>query len=119
MSTKTQPIKITVFEPMPGKIFVTELEEGMRLTRGGIIMVDDNMKEHGIKPRWAKVWKVGADVDEVSPGEWVLVEHGRWTLRIPLEVNDEPIDVWMIEPSAMIIVSDSEEAPTDDLRYHL
>jgi len=120
MSTKQPLAKITSFTPMRGKIFVTDLEEGMKLTRGGIILTDDNMKEHGIRPRWAKVWRVGPDVDDVTPGEWVLVEHGRWTLRIPMDIEGEgKIDVWMIEPSAIIIVSDEAEAPTETVRYTL
>lgn len=115
-NTKTLT-KITDFEPLRGKIFVTDLEEGMRMTRGGIIRLDDNMQEAGIRPRWAKVWRTASDIDEVVPGEWVLIEHGRWTLRIPLEIENERIDVWMIEPKAILLVSDT--LPQDTTRHHL
>lgn len=120
MTTKQQVTKISTFTPLKGKIFVTDLEEGMKLTRGGIILPDDNMKDNGIRPRWGKVWAVGPDIDNVKPGEWVLVEHGRWTLRIPLEFDDTGrVDVWMIEPAAIIVVVESDEVPAETVRYAL
>lgn len=105
--------KIKSFTPLKGKIFITDLEEGERITRGGIILRDDNMKDHGIRPRWGRVWSVGSGITDVKVGEWVLVEHGRWTLRIPLEIEEDGrVDVWMIEPEAILLVSDYLPAET-------
>lgn len=99
------------FTPMRDKIFVTDFDEGMHVTKGGIILQDDMGKETGIRPRWARVVIVGEDVNIVKEGEWVLVEHGRWTKRIPLEIEDaEPLDVWMIDPAAILVASDSNHS---------
>jgi hypothetical protein len=101
------------FTPLKGNIFVTDLEAGMQKTKGGIILRDDNMKDHGIKPRWCRVWRTGPDIDYLEPGEWLYVEHGRWTLRLPLDLPEGKIDVWKIDPAAILLVSDQPDRPTD------
>lgn len=104
------------FIPHPDKVFVVDLERGERKSRGNIIILDDDMKEHGIRPRWGKVIAVGANVEDVTPGEWVLVEHGRWTLGIPFENADgSTIKLHHIDfPDAVLLVSD--EKPTETFR---
>lgn len=108
--TQSNPMllsKINSFTPLRGKVFITNLEEGARITRGGIILRDDNMKDHGIRPRWGQVWSIGPDITNIKKGDWVLIEHGRWTLRIPLDIDDDGrVDIWMIEPEAILLVSD-------------
>lgn len=59
-------------------VLVSEIEGGMQTIRG-IIIPDDDMKERGIKPRWCKVHKVGPEVYGIEKGDWILVEHGRWS----------------------------------------
>lgn len=104
-------MKVKAFRPMKGKIFVTEFDEGMHITKGGIILQDDMGKEAGIRPRWAKVAIIGEGIEHVAEGDWVLVEHGRWTKRIPLEIDDaEAIDLWMIDPEAILVVSDKNHS---------
>ncbi len=109
--------KMNKFSPLSDNILVTGLEEGMKMTRGGIIRLDDNFKEHGIRPRWAQVWQVGPNIDYVKVGEWVYVEHGRWTLRIPLDLDEEgQVDVWKIDPAAILLVSDVD--PLDSVEFN-
>ena len=99
-------VKVSDFKPLKGKVFVTNLEHGERLSRGGIILRDDNLRDTGIRPRWGKVWAVGSDVEDIAIGEWVLIEHGRWTQKIHLEIKDELIDIWSIDyPNAVLLVS--------------
>jgi co-chaperonin GroES (HSP10) len=103
-------LQIKSFRPTKGKIFVTEMEQGMRTSAGGIILTADEGSEKGIRPRWGKVAILGEGIDYVAPGEWVLVEHGRWTTKIPLEIEgEEPLDVWMIDPAAILVVSDTPQ----------
>ena len=92
--------------PLKGKIFVSHLDEGMHKTAGGIILTDDAVTERGIRPRWAKVALVADDVDYVEVGEWVLIEHGRWTLRTPIDIDGETVNVWMVDPAALMMASD-------------
>lgn len=110
-------VKANSFIPLKDNIFVVDLEGRVQRTKAGIIIPDDNMKEHGIKPRWGKVWRVGPDVSAVLPGEWVLVEHGRWTAKISLELADEKVDVWKIDPAAILLVSSEEDRPTETVEH--
>jgi hypothetical protein len=107
-------IKASKFKPTKGKIFVTDLERGAQKTAGGIIIPDDNMKETGIRERWGRVWRTGEDVDVVSEGEWLLMEHGRWTLAIDMEDDDgNEFPVWMIDEAAILLVSDIDQRPAE------
>lgn len=92
--------------PLKGKIFVSDLDDGMHKTAGGVILMDDKITERGIRPRWGKVALVADDIDFVTVGEWVLIEHGRWTLRTPVEIDGETVDVWMVDPEALLLCSD-------------
>lgn len=102
------------FQPLNNKVFVTEFDRGMQRTGGGIILMDDDMKDHGIRPRWAKVHAVGPLVDDLTPGEWVLISHGRWSQRIRISDGaGTDLDIWQVEyPEAVLLVSD------DDPRDH-
>jgi co-chaperonin GroES (HSP10) len=97
------------------KILATELEHGMSKTAGGIIITDDVGKDHGLRPRWARILMVGPDmIDDVAVGDWVLVEHGRWSVGFDLlnEETGETVRVWQIDNKGMMIVSDTDERPT-------
>jgi co-chaperonin GroES (HSP10) len=62
---------------------------GEEQTKGGIILTSDDGKDHGIKPRWAKVYAKGDEnKDEYNIGDWILIEHGRWTRGYDLENED-------------------------------
>lgn len=101
------------FRPMKDKIIVSELERGMTKTSGGIILTDDNMKAHGIKARWGKVQLIGTDVDFVSVGEWVLIEHGRWTMGMEFLDADtgETVMCWHVENKALLVASSDDPRP--------
>lgn len=99
--------------PLPGNIFA-ELQLGERVTQGGIVLRDDNGKDEGIRPRWAKVWMVADDITDIKPGQWILCEHGRWTMRITIK-DDEGKDFQFvkIDPNGILCVQD--EDPTDTI----
>jgi co-chaperonin GroES (HSP10) len=121
MATKETDIKLREFRPLGDKIFVTEIEQGMQKTAGGIILTDDNFKEHGIRPRWAQIVVTGPRATEehsVSVGEWVLVEHGRWTLGMGFTGdNGEQVRLWMIDPKGILLVSTDD--PRENTRFSL
>lgn len=98
--------------PHASRVFVTELESGPRKTKNGIILMDDNMTIRGIRPRWCRVWKIGRDVVDVKVGDWLLVEHGRWSFGIEGTIDGEDSKVWHIEfPKAVILISDDGSDP--------
>ena len=94
---------------MPGKVLVTDLERGSRLING-IIIPDDNGKSEGIRPRWGRVYSIGEGIDEISVGQWILVENGRWTRMLKIREDDGTyIQVWGVEwPKSVMLVSDED-----------
>jgi co-chaperonin GroES (HSP10) len=89
---------------LKGKVLVTDLERGSRIING-IILPDDNGKSEGIRPRWGKVYSVGEDVEDIVPGQWILIENGRWTRMLKVEDTQ----VWGVEwPQSVMLVSDED-----------
>ena len=101
-------VKAQSFTPYRDKVFVTDLEHGETVTKSGLILTDDNMLNRGIRARWGKVWAVGSDhVDDLEVGTWIMIEHGRWTQKITLEIGDETVNVWSVEyPKSVLLTSD-------------
>ncbi len=100
---------------MPGKVLVTDLERGSRMI-GGIILPDDNGKSEGVRPRWGRVFSVGEGIDEITEGQWILIENGRWTRMLKVKQEDGTyIQLWGVEwPKSAILVSDTD--PDDSIR---
>jgi co-chaperonin GroES (HSP10) len=96
--------------PIHDKVIVTDLERGEKKTKAGIIMLDDSTVaagERGIRPRWARVYAVGPEQKDVNVGEWILLEHGRWTLGQDLtEKNGETTRIWLADHEAILAVAD-------------
>lgn len=64
---------------------------GERKTDGGIIMLDDDGKTDGIRPRFFEVHDVGERtgvVDDIKKGDFVLVAHGRWSRGFDVGAED-------------------------------
>lgn len=92
----------TSLKPLKDKVFVSDLDSGMKLTNGGVILPDDDMTERGIRERWARVVAIGPEVDDLEVGDWILVKHGRWSNK--LEFADK--NLWMVEyPESVLLVS--------------
>ena len=107
--TPKNRIKADAFRPLKNNVFVTDLDRGPHQTTGGILLPDDNMSERGIHPRWGRVWCVGPDVIGIVPGEWVYIEHGRWTNEIELELPSGIVRMWRVEwPEAVLLAADRD-----------
>lgn len=96
---------------LPNDVLVTDMEMGEMKTAGGIVIASDDGKSHGIKPRWAKVYKVGSQVDYIKEGQWILIEHGRWTRKITIDDGEGEKDFQKVETKSILAVTD--EKPTD------
>jgi co-chaperonin GroES (HSP10) len=102
------------FRPLHDKVFVTDMEFGEEVTKSGLILKSDNGKSEGIRPRWGRVWAVGPEQQDVKVGEWILVEHSRWTRTVHYEEADGNIvEIRMVELDAMIMSAD--EKPDDSV----
>lgn len=102
-----------MLKPLPGNIFAF-VQNGERVSKGGIHILDDNGKDHGIRPRWARVWKVSDDITDIEPGQWILVEHGRWTMTITYK-DDDGLEYKFnkIDPNGILLVTDDQ--PEDEM----
>jgi co-chaperonin GroES (HSP10) len=97
--------------PLHDKVLVTDLEFGEQRTTSGIIIPGDDGKITGIKPRWARVWAIGPEQKDFNVGDWILIEHGRWTRKIEIEMeNGEIIKVHSIDTNAVLMLSDEKPA---------
>ena len=111
MSFAFAPKKIKV-RALSKDILVVDMDMGDMTTAGGIVIQSDNGKAHGVKPRWAKVYKVGSEVDiDVKVGQWVLIEHGRWTRKINIDDGEGVKDFQKVEIKSIMAVAD--ERPDD------
>jgi co-chaperonin GroES (HSP10) len=111
MSFAFAPKKIKV-RALSKDILVVDMDMGDMTTSSGIVIQSDNGKAHGVKPRWAKVYKVGSEVDiDVKVGQWVLIEHGRWTRKINIDDGESVKDFQKVEIKSIMAVAD--ERPDD------
>lgn len=91
------------------RVLVSDMYFGEQTTKGGLIIKDDNGSTRGIYPRWAKVYDKGPDnIDEYNIGDWILVEHGRWTRGILLEENGIEVEVRMVETESVLAYSNEK-----------
>jgi co-chaperonin GroES (HSP10) len=104
-------IKGTVV-PLRDKVFITDINFGDEVTTSGIILSSDNGKGTGIKPRWGRVWAIGEDQQDVKIGDWILMEHARWTREMEHEDDDGTVTkIYMADLKAMLCAS--TEKPSD------
>jgi co-chaperonin GroES (HSP10) len=82
------------------------MEFSERFTSGGILIPSDDMKAEGVRPRWAQVFAVGPEQEDVAVGEYVLVKHGRWTRGVTIDVDGEEMVLRMIDNNDILLVSD-------------
>jgi len=97
------------------RVLVTHMDFGEQKTAGGLIISSDDGKTRGIYPRWGKVYDKGPkNNDPYEIGDWVLIEHGRWTRSVTLEDTENELEVRMIETES--ILAWSNEPPETGLR---
>jgi co-chaperonin GroES (HSP10) len=95
--------------PIKNSVIVSDMYFGEQKTKNGIIIIDDDGKSMGVKPRWGKVYAIGKDQKDVAVGDWILIEHGRWTRGFELENTDGSIIILRrVDADAIIMISDSK-----------
>jgi co-chaperonin GroES (HSP10) len=111
MATQFEARQIKV-RPLSKDILVINMDMGEMKSAGGIIIQSDDGKSHGVKPRWAEVYKVGERCElDVKPGQWILIEHGRWTRKIKIDDGEGVKEFQKVEVSSVLAVAD--EKPND------
>jgi co-chaperonin GroES (HSP10) len=103
--------KINV-RPLSKDLFVINMDMGEQTTAAGVVIASDDGKAHGVKPRWAEVYKVGTDCEiNVKEGQWVLIEHGRWTRKIKIDDGNGEKEFQKVEVKSVMAVAD--QRPND------
>jgi len=93
--------------PLSKDILVYDMDMGEQVTAAGIVIKSDDGKAHGVKPRWARVYKIGTNCElDVKVGEWILIEHGRWTRKIKIDDGDGVKEVQKVEVKAVLAATD-------------
>ena len=92
-------------------VLVYNMDLGEQTTAGGIVIASDDGKAHGVKPRWCQIYAVGPEQTEFQVGQWIYVEHGRWTRKIKIDDGDSEKEIQKVEVSSIMAVAD--ERPSD------
>jgi co-chaperonin GroES (HSP10) len=100
-------VNLSQLKPIQAHILVRDMNFGEQKTASGIVLRSDNGKSEGVKPRWCRVCAIGADQTEVKVGDWLLMEHGRWTRGLEvLDETGEVITIHRIDENGILMVSD-------------
>lgn len=112
MSTSydTKHIKIRALHK---DVIISNMSFDEMKTASGLILRSDDGKSHGIKPRWGQVYKTGPKQTDVKIGQWILVEHGRWSRRIKIHDGESEKFIQKIDVDCILAVSDEPPGPGD------
>ena len=104
--------KFDNFQAIGDHILVYGMEFRERLSRGGIIMINDDMKSAGIRPRWARVYAVGPkSKEDIKVGDYIMIAHGRWSRGMTIEDSEGEKVIRKIDPNDILLIS---ETPVND-----
>jgi len=95
--------------PLHKNVFVTDMNFDEQVTSSGIVIPGDDGKDTGIKPRWGRVFAVGSEQQDVQVGQWILIEHGRWTRAINhVDTDGTQRKIFRVDINCMLLVSDEQ-----------
>ncbi len=100
--------KVKGIKALSKDVLVIDMDMGEQKTAGGLVIQSDDGKAHGVKPRWAKVYRVGSEVNFVKEGQWILIEHGRWTRKIKIDDGEGEKEFQKVETKSIIAVADQK-----------
>jgi hypothetical protein len=107
------PTPIKSLRALHDNVIVEDMNFKGRQLSSGVILLGDNGKSSGIRPRWGRIYAVGPKQTVVKPGQWICVAHGRWTRGLDIQDADGVKTIRRIDPQDILLVSD-ENPGTDD-----
>ena len=87
-------------------VIVSDMSFDERITNGGILLPNDDMKSSGIRPRWGKVFAVGPEQLEIKVGQFILISHGRWTRGIKIDDGTGEKTIRKVDNKDILLISD-------------
>lgn len=102
------------FKPLGKHIIISDMQFSERITTAGIVLLNDDMRSEGIRPRWAQVYALGPEFkdDDIQIGKWICISHGRWTRGIDIEDETGKHTLRRVDPGDILLISDE---PVNDL----
>ena len=82
-------------------------------TAGGIILLEKDGTENAVRPRWFQVYSVGDDIDWLTEGAYVLVDHGRWSNGMKI---DNELKVYLLDNKDCLMVSENNPMLDDNIQ---
>lgn len=104
--------QINRLRPLHDEVIVRDMEFSERKLASGIVLLDDNRKSEGIRPRWAEIYAVGPKQKEYKVGQWICVAHGRWTRGALVEIDGVEMTIRRVDLNEILLISD--EKPKDE-----
>ena len=103
----------TMYEARPMEIraiqddvIICDMDFGEIKTASGIVLRSDDGQAHGVKPRWGRVYRVGPKQTDVKEGEWILVEHGRWSRKVKIRDSEGEKEIQKVEVKSILAACD-------------
>lgn len=104
--------KVKSVKAVSDRVLVSDMYFGEQKTASGLIITSDDGKTRGVYPRWGKVYAKGPHNKEpYEVGQWVYIEHGRWTRGVNIEDDEGEKTIRMVDPEAILAYAD--EKPND------
>jgi co-chaperonin GroES (HSP10) len=102
------PTKVEKLSFMHDNVIVSEMKFDERISKGGIVLLDDDKKSSGIRPRWAKIYGLGPAVTDpdLQIGKYILISHGRWTRGITVETPEGKVTLRKVDVNDILLISD-------------
>ena len=100
------PYKVNKLKALGDNVIVSDMEFDRRISVGGIIIPNDDMKNGGIRPRWGKVYAVGPDQEDIKVGQYIMVAHGRWTRGLKIEDETGEKTIRKVDLKDVLLISD-------------
>lgn len=99
-----EPHRIKALRALHDNVLVEDMPFAERKV-GSIVLMSDNGTGSGIRPRWAQVYAVGPEQQDVKVGQWICVSHGRWTRGIDID-DGTTKTIRKVDIKEILLVSD-------------
>jgi co-chaperonin GroES (HSP10) len=106
-------VALSKLKPIRDNIVIVDMDFGEQVTKGGLVLLSDDGKSEGVKSRWGRVHSVGPMQVDVKAGEWILLEHGRWSRGFTvLDDDGNDIIIRRADPKGILAVADEKPNET-------
>jgi hypothetical protein len=106
---------------LPNTMYVEKIEYGERKTKGGLVLMKEQMDYEGrfARPRWAKVRYKAENITNIEVGDWILINHGHWSTSMLMEIKGKEEKLWYISPKSYKegVMAVSKEMPEQLKEY--